>query len=334
MAEPANPDLFVSYARADVEIATELGAALRDRGLSVWWDADIQEGGSFREDILDAVDRARCVIVIWSPVSVKSPWVQEEALVGIDRKVLFPLMWRDCTPPPGLGALQALRIPEAPERRRELFERLAENAFRILDERQQRPRRGLTTDISSYFRLTLRRNMAVSAMIALGLTALFLPAIPWLLEYQRSIPNAEATTASFVAALIFAIGGMAGMSCFVARLFVGGRRAPRTAPERYFSARMNVTLALVLLIMGYVVWAVAQAPETEALSTSLRTVGGAFAGALALIPFAGLALLTLAPIIRVIFVIARSLYELFDTVRFRADVWLKERLPAQISRAQ
>ncbi len=52
---------------------------LRNSGGDVTWDQDFIGGMDFEQAICGAIDAARSVIVVWSPVSVQSPFVRDEA---------------------------------------------------------------------------------------------------------------------------------------------------------------------------------------------------------------------------------------------------------------
>ncbi len=100
-------DIFISYAREDLEHARRLAEALEAQGWSVWWDRTIPAGKSFTEVIEAAIAEARCVVVMWSKSSVKSDWVREEAEEGKKRKILVPVLLDRVTPPMGFRSLQA-----------------------------------------------------------------------------------------------------------------------------------------------------------------------------------------------------------------------------------
>jgi len=85
-------DIFISYARADKEIAALLANAFSRKGWSVWWDREIPPGKSFDEVIENALNSARCVIVLWSKDSVSSRWVKTEAAEGASRGILVPAL--------------------------------------------------------------------------------------------------------------------------------------------------------------------------------------------------------------------------------------------------
>src|SRR5438309_8056582 len=97
-------EIFISYATEDRERAQLLAAVLSERGWDIWWDREIPLGKSFDEVIEKALAQARCVIVLWSAVSVTSEWVRNEASEGKRRGILLPVfmetstrLWRlDC----------------------------------------------------------------------------------------------------------------------------------------------------------------------------------------------------------------------------------------------
>src|SRR5262245_62607998 len=81
-------DVFISYASEDRARARALAEALAGYGWSVWWDRNIPLGKSFDEVIEQALAQARCVIVLWSRVSVASEWVRNEASEAKRRGIL------------------------------------------------------------------------------------------------------------------------------------------------------------------------------------------------------------------------------------------------------
>jgi formylglycine-generating enzyme required for sulfatase activity len=99
-------DIFLSYARADRERIRSLVKILEERGWSVWWDRKIPKGKPFHQVIQQAIDEAKCVVVIWSQQSIKSNWVISEAGEGLDRQVLIPVLIDKVKAPLPFGELQ------------------------------------------------------------------------------------------------------------------------------------------------------------------------------------------------------------------------------------
>ena len=83
--------IFISYSSEDRERARTIADALSARGWSVWWDRKIPLGKSFDEVIEKALAEAKCVIVLWSPISAASEWVRNEASEAKRRGILIPV---------------------------------------------------------------------------------------------------------------------------------------------------------------------------------------------------------------------------------------------------
>ena len=88
-------DIFISYSRSDRATAQTLANALLRENWSVWWDPKIPPGKAFDEVIDQALEKAKCVIVLWSKASVKSGWIKAEAAEGNRRGILLPALIED-----------------------------------------------------------------------------------------------------------------------------------------------------------------------------------------------------------------------------------------------
>jgi hypothetical protein len=71
-------EIFLCYKSEDETRAKIITEALVRQGYSVWWDRIIPPGKTYGEVIEEALDPAKCVIVLWSKESVKSDWVKNE----------------------------------------------------------------------------------------------------------------------------------------------------------------------------------------------------------------------------------------------------------------
>ena len=92
-------DIFVSYARDDKDKVAPLVKALEGQGWSVWWDRLITPGKTFYGVIKEALEAAKCVVVLWSKLSTNSDWVLEEANNGKLRGILVPAKIDSIDPP-------------------------------------------------------------------------------------------------------------------------------------------------------------------------------------------------------------------------------------------
>ena len=110
------PRIFLSYSHRDVEVVRLLVEHLRDGGAIVSWDQDFAGGEDFDRAILAAIDGARCVIVVWSPTSVLSPYVRDEARRAqkVSKLITTYVAGFDLADVPlGFGSLHAIPVDDA-----------------------------------------------------------------------------------------------------------------------------------------------------------------------------------------------------------------------------
>ncbi|MBK7831244.1 MAG: TIR domain-containing protein [Gemmatimonadetes bacterium] len=113
-------DVFISYAREDLAYATVVANQLTAQGWSVWWDRRLSAGTLFHDEIERELDSARCVVVIWTPVSVAKDWVKVEAEEGRQRGILVPVRIGICRVPLSFRGVQTAHCDDwATERLRE-----------------------------------------------------------------------------------------------------------------------------------------------------------------------------------------------------------------------
>jgi len=103
-------DIFLSYSSADLPRVRVLIRALERHGWSVWWDRTILPGRTFDQVIEEALDAARCVLVVWSQHSVYSDWVKAEAAEGARRHILVPVLLDEVRIPLEFRRIQAARL--------------------------------------------------------------------------------------------------------------------------------------------------------------------------------------------------------------------------------
>lgn len=98
--------VFISYSRKDLEFVKRLAADLEARGLSVWLDkGDIHPGADWRKALVDAVTDCAAFLLVISPDSVKSQYVQQElSMAEAHHKAIIPLFYRTTKVPPAVEA--------------------------------------------------------------------------------------------------------------------------------------------------------------------------------------------------------------------------------------
>lgn len=86
-------DVFFSYKREDEDRVVKLVRGLEEAGLTVWWDRGLPGGESWRANIQSALEKASCVVVAWTKMSVgpTGDFVRDEAGEAKLRGIFVPL---------------------------------------------------------------------------------------------------------------------------------------------------------------------------------------------------------------------------------------------------
>ena len=84
-------DIFISYSHRDHAFVDQLETALGDAGFSVFRDTMLHLGPQWDREIEEALDRAKCVLVVWSKNSVTSDEVLNEAFHAQKAGKLIPV---------------------------------------------------------------------------------------------------------------------------------------------------------------------------------------------------------------------------------------------------
>ncbi|HEV7660842.1 MAG TPA: SapC family protein [Allosphingosinicella sp.] len=112
-------DIFLSYQKRDRILAQRVCAALRERGMSVWWDDEVTPKESWHRTLQREIDSAGHILVLWTANSITSDWVINEASVGLDLSKLVQARFDGAGPPVGFRHIQYVDLdrdrPEAAE---------------------------------------------------------------------------------------------------------------------------------------------------------------------------------------------------------------------------
>ena len=86
--------IFISYSRKDIDFVRKLAGDLEKAGYDVWWDlTDLRGGDDWVRVIPAAIESSAFFIVVLSPNSAVSDWVQKEYTQALGlRKKIIPLM--------------------------------------------------------------------------------------------------------------------------------------------------------------------------------------------------------------------------------------------------
>jgi adenylate cyclase len=93
-----------------VDAAKQLAGCIGEGGHDVWWDRHLHGGSRFAAEIDKALKEAEAVIVLWSPTSIDSAWVQDEAAEGRDSGRLVPVSLGSAKPPLGFRQFQTIDL--------------------------------------------------------------------------------------------------------------------------------------------------------------------------------------------------------------------------------
>src|ERR671924_251579 len=88
------PQIFISYSRKDIGFVRKLAGDLENAGYDVWWDlTDLRGGDDWPRVIPAAIEASQFVIVVLSPNSAISDWVEKEYTQALGlRKKIIPIM--------------------------------------------------------------------------------------------------------------------------------------------------------------------------------------------------------------------------------------------------
>jgi hypothetical protein len=106
-AEAPGPEVFLSYAHEDVGIAKSIAERMSREKWSVFWDRTVPVGFTWDQIVEEALDAAKCVVVLWSPAARNSEWVRIEATEGAERRILAPALIAETKIPLRFRQIQA-----------------------------------------------------------------------------------------------------------------------------------------------------------------------------------------------------------------------------------
>lgn len=104
--------VFISYSRKDTEFVEQLASDLQSAGLEVWYDLSGLEGGTrWGTEIQSAIENSQFFLVVLSPNSLNSKWVQREFLFAESCNLkVIPLQYLPCRLPMWLLDLQLIDL--------------------------------------------------------------------------------------------------------------------------------------------------------------------------------------------------------------------------------
>ncbi len=103
--------IFISYRRAepDMSFAYRLAESLRESGHAVWIDVEgLTPANRWHREIQRGIDESYAYVIVISPDSLESEWVQNELIYTLQNKPgqIYPVLFRDAHLPPELITIQ------------------------------------------------------------------------------------------------------------------------------------------------------------------------------------------------------------------------------------
>ena len=103
-------DIFISYAAEDRSKIEPLVEAIKNNDWSVWWDREIPVAKAWHQVIEEELDKANCIIVVWSKASVVSDWVHAEAEEALKKRIMVPVIFEKVQIPIHFRSIQAANL--------------------------------------------------------------------------------------------------------------------------------------------------------------------------------------------------------------------------------
>ena len=93
--------VFISYSRKDLIFVEHLAKDLKAAGLEVWYDlSGLETGIHWGMEIQAAIQKSQYIIIVLSPNSIASEWVEREFIYASNHKLkTIPLIYKPCDLP-------------------------------------------------------------------------------------------------------------------------------------------------------------------------------------------------------------------------------------------
>jgi Tol biopolymer transport system component len=201
--QPSVTQIFLSYSRKDIDTARRLAEDLQQAGFAVWWDvSDLKGGDSWGRTIQAALEASKYCLVLLSPDSVQSEWVENEYQYALELGLkVIPLFYRDCRKPLALINKQYIdfRGENYENGLQKLLTSISSNQVSQAIEIASMPKRVLTTPSptpkSSSASPTPGKK--ISPWLGIGLVVAVIVIIIAISTQQASIRNQQATAIAF-----------------------------------------------------------------------------------------------------------------------------------------
>ena len=171
-------EVFISYARANEDVARRVANGLKASGFEAWWDDELPAHRAYSDIIEQRLRGAAAVVVLWSKDAAQSQWVRAEADFARTENKLVQAQLDGTLPPMPFNQIQCADLTSwRGNRKHRGWTKLVDEVSSVVSGAPPQPsehapvRRGLQLD--------RRSALAIAALFLLLVVAavLFLPPI-------------------------------------------------------------------------------------------------------------------------------------------------------------
>jgi hypothetical protein len=105
-------DLYISYSTRERHWVSQLVSALESDGYTVWWEHVAVLGDDVRPDSQTALDAAKYVLAIWSPLAVDDYWVLQDAKHAQSASKLISVCYKETEMPSAFYASELANLKQ------------------------------------------------------------------------------------------------------------------------------------------------------------------------------------------------------------------------------
>ncbi len=169
-------EVFISYARANEDVARRVANGLKSSGFEAWWDDQLPAHRAYSEIIEQRLRGAAAVVVLWSKDAAQSQWVRAEADFARTENKLVQAQLDGNLPPMPFNQIQCADLTGwRGNRKHRGWIKLVDGVSSVVS--GAAPQLAEPAPVRGRFQVNRRTAMAAAAMVLLLVVAalLFLP---------------------------------------------------------------------------------------------------------------------------------------------------------------
>ncbi|HEU4956052.1 MAG TPA: TIR domain-containing protein [Sphingomicrobium sp.] len=169
-------EVFISYARANEDVARRVASGLKASGFEAWWDDQLPTHRAYTDIIEQRLRSAAAVVVLWSKDAAQSQWVRAEADFARTENKLVQAQLDGTLPPMPFNQIQCADLTSwRGNRKHRGWTKLVDGVTAVVSGAS--PQATEPAPVKSRLRMDRRSAMAAMAMLLLLVVAaiFFLP---------------------------------------------------------------------------------------------------------------------------------------------------------------